>query len=209
MTATATTDTSAAAPTVGELRELARYTTATGTERALGGGERAYLLEQGLEQEGHGANAALDALIADRLADAAKTHLTHPFGASTTSRSSLEEISQDEAFNRGLTGARARLSEIDTALQAAQLAAKRTGLRPGRSFAGLSTTRSSASEPTRSGRRSYARRHGDLSSCSSGQKVLRRDNDHRPRRRGARDPWAAGRERDRVEGRVAWSAGAR
>jgi integrase len=37
MTATATTDTSAAAPTVGEPRELARYTTATGTERVLGG----------------------------------------------------------------------------------------------------------------------------------------------------------------------------
>ena len=37
MTATATTDTSAAAPTAGEPRELARYTTATGTERVLGG----------------------------------------------------------------------------------------------------------------------------------------------------------------------------
>ena len=37
MTATAITDTGAAAPTVGELRELARYTTATGTERVLGG----------------------------------------------------------------------------------------------------------------------------------------------------------------------------
>jgi hypothetical protein len=85
MTATATTDTSAAAQTVGEPRELARYTTATGTgtERILGGqrvdgvvvvtdyapagGERAYLVEQGLEQEGHGANAALNALIADYL----------------------------------------------------------------------------------------------------------------------------------------------
>jgi hypothetical protein len=37
MTATATTDTRAATQTVGELRELARYTTATGTERILGG----------------------------------------------------------------------------------------------------------------------------------------------------------------------------
>ena len=53
----------------------------------------------------------------ESLADAAKTHVTHPFGASTTSRSSLEEISQDETFNRRLTGARARLSEIATALQ--------------------------------------------------------------------------------------------
>jgi hypothetical protein len=50
-----------------------------------------------------------------RAADAAKTHVTHPFGASTTSRSSLEEITQDETFNRGLTGAHARLSEIATA----------------------------------------------------------------------------------------------
>ena len=79
MTATAT---SATAPAVGELRELARYTTATGTERVLGGqrvdgvvltdyalagSERAYLVEQGLEQEGHGANAALNALIVDYL----------------------------------------------------------------------------------------------------------------------------------------------
>jgi hypothetical protein len=83
MTATAITDTRAAAPTVGEVRELARYTTATGTERVLGGrrvdgvvvitdyalagGERSYVVEQGLEQEGHGANAALNALIADYL----------------------------------------------------------------------------------------------------------------------------------------------
>jgi hypothetical protein len=37
MTSTATTDTSAAAPTAGEPRELARYITATGTERVLGG----------------------------------------------------------------------------------------------------------------------------------------------------------------------------
>ena len=80
---TATHRTSASAPTVGEPRELARYTTATGTERVLAGqrvdgvvvitdyapagGERAYVVEQGLEQEGHGANAALNALIADYL----------------------------------------------------------------------------------------------------------------------------------------------
>ena len=49
------------------------------------------------------------AQVAESLALAVKTHLTQPFGASTTSRSSLEEVSQDEAFNRGLTGARARL----------------------------------------------------------------------------------------------------
>jgi hypothetical protein len=37
-----------------------------------------HLLEQGLEQERNGANAALNALIADYLADAAKTPVTHP-----------------------------------------------------------------------------------------------------------------------------------
>jgi hypothetical protein len=57
------------------------------------------------------------AQVADRLADAAKTHVTHPFGASTTSRTSLDKVSQDATFNRGLTGARTRLSEIATALQ--------------------------------------------------------------------------------------------
>jgi hypothetical protein len=42
--------------------------------------------------------------------------MTHPFGASTTSRTSLDEISQAETVDRGLTGAHARLSEIATAL---------------------------------------------------------------------------------------------
>ena len=55
--------------------------------------------------------------VADSLADAAKTHVTHPFGASTTSRSSLEELSQAETLDRRLTGARAQLSEIATDLQ--------------------------------------------------------------------------------------------
>jgi len=65
----------------------------------------------------HAERQRVRALAAESLADAAKTHVTHPFGASTTSRSSLEEISQDETLNRRLTGARARLSEIATALQ--------------------------------------------------------------------------------------------
>ena len=41
---------------------------AAGRPAAVAGGEPAYLVEQGLEQEGHGANAALNALIADYLA---------------------------------------------------------------------------------------------------------------------------------------------
>ena len=91
MTAAGATDTRIAAATVGEPRELARYTTATGTDRvlrgqllrgqrvhgvvvvtnhSLAGGERAYVVERGLEHEGHGANAALEALIADYLTQA-------------------------------------------------------------------------------------------------------------------------------------------
>ena len=56
----------------------------------------------------HAERQRVRAQVAQSLADAAKTHVTHPFGASTTSRSSLEEVSQDETFNRRLTGARAR-----------------------------------------------------------------------------------------------------
>jgi hypothetical protein len=40
------------------------------TDHALAGGERAYVVERGLEQEGDGANAALKALIADYLTQA-------------------------------------------------------------------------------------------------------------------------------------------
>jgi hypothetical protein len=65
----------------------------------------------------HAERQRVRAQVVDSLADAAKTHVTHPFGVSTTSRSSLEEISQDQTFDRRLTGARARLSEIATTLQ--------------------------------------------------------------------------------------------
>jgi hypothetical protein len=53
--------------------------------------------------------------VAESLADAAKTHMTHPFGASTTSRTSLEEISQDETLDRRLTSARTPISAITSA----------------------------------------------------------------------------------------------
>ena len=65
----------------------------------------------------HAERQRVRAQVAQSLADAAKTHMTHPFGASTTSRSSLEELSQDETLDRRLTGARARLSEAATAVQ--------------------------------------------------------------------------------------------
>ena len=63
----------------------------------------------------HAERQRVRAKVADSLALAAKTHVTHPFGASTTSRTPLEEISQDETPDRRLTSARARLSETDSA----------------------------------------------------------------------------------------------
>ena len=65
----------------------------------------------------HADRQRVRAQVAQSLADAAKTHMTHPFGASTTSRSSLEELSQQETLDRRLTGARARLSETATATE--------------------------------------------------------------------------------------------
>lgn len=65
----------------------------------------------------HAERQRVRAQVAQSLADAAKTHVTHPFGASTTSRSSLEQLSQQETLNRRLTGARARLSESATATE--------------------------------------------------------------------------------------------
>ena len=79
----------------------------------------------------HAERQRVRAQVADSLADAAKTHVTHPFGASTTSRTSLEEISQDETFNRRLTGARARLSEIATALQTSTTGSEKNQPRTG------------------------------------------------------------------------------
>ena len=119
----------------------------------------------------HAERQRVRAQVAQSLADAAKTHVTHPFGASTTSRTSLEELSQDETPNRRLTGARARLSEIATAPKRQQLAPRKNSREARRIFAGLSTTKSSAdgsSEPTRSGRRSCARPHVASRSCSPG-----------------------------------------
>ncbi len=67
---------------VGERVELARYTVSTGeriiygqrvdgvvrvTDVSVTPGGRAYLIERGLEQDGAGANVALQALVADYL----------------------------------------------------------------------------------------------------------------------------------------------
>jgi hypothetical protein len=49
--------------------------------------------------------------VADSLAQAVRSHLRQPFGASTTSRTPLETNSQDETPHRGLTHAPALVSE--------------------------------------------------------------------------------------------------
>jgi hypothetical protein len=79
----------------------------------------------------HAERQRVRAQVADGLADAAKTHVTHPSGASTTSRSSLGEISQDEVLNRRLTGEPARSSKIASALQTSTTGNEETVTRPG------------------------------------------------------------------------------
>ena len=68
------------------------------------------------ELASHAERQRVRAQAAESLASAAKTHLTHPFGASPTARTSLEEISHDEIADRGLTSARAQVSETASAL---------------------------------------------------------------------------------------------
>ena len=79
----------------------------------------------------HAERQRVRAQVAASLADAAKTHVTHPFGASTTSRSSLKEVSQDEAPNRRLTGAPAQFSEIVNTLQTSTTGSEENGTRTG------------------------------------------------------------------------------
>ena len=70
---------------------------------------RAMLRRQVLER--HAERQRVRQAVADSLAQTVRSHLRHPFGASTTSRSSLEEVSQDETLDRGLTRAPAPVSE--------------------------------------------------------------------------------------------------
>ena len=72
---------------------------------------RAMLRRQLLER--HAERQRVRQAVADSLAQTVRSHLRHPFGASTTSRSSLEEVSQDETLDRGLTRAPAPVSETD------------------------------------------------------------------------------------------------
>jgi hypothetical protein len=63
------------------------------------------------ELTSHAERQRVRAQATESLALASMTHLTHPFGASTTSRTSLEEHSDDETAHRRLTSAPARLSQ--------------------------------------------------------------------------------------------------
>jgi len=65
----------------------------------------------------HAERQRVRAQVTDSLADAAKTHVTHPLGASLTARRLIPNDSQAETCNRRLTSARARPSEIATAPQ--------------------------------------------------------------------------------------------
>ena len=70
---------------------------------------RAMLRRQLLER--HAERQRVRQAVADSLAQTVRSHLRHPFGASTTSRTSLEEVSQDETPHRGLTRTPALVSE--------------------------------------------------------------------------------------------------
>jgi hypothetical protein len=95
-----------------DLTGLLRRARLTRAERRARGVQRRRLLADCAERQ------RVREAVADSLARAAKTHLSHPFGASTTSRTTSTEDSENSAFDRGLTSARARLSEIATTLQA-------------------------------------------------------------------------------------------
>ena len=77
---------------------------------------RARAVARRRELASHAERQRVRAEVAESLELAAKTHMTHPFGASPTARTSLEEISHDETANRRLTSAHARPSETVNAL---------------------------------------------------------------------------------------------
>ena len=92
-----------------------------------------------------------------------RTHLTHPFGASTTSRSSLEDVSQDETLHRGITRAPELISALATDTHV-KLRAPRDAARRGRRTLGClprSGLRRGLSAPTMTGSRSCKPRLGE------------------------------------------------
>ena len=59
----------------------------------------------------HAERQRVRARAAESLQLTAKTHMTHPFGASPTARTTPEQISHDQTADRGLTSARAQLCD--------------------------------------------------------------------------------------------------
>jgi hypothetical protein len=70
---------------------------------------RSLLRRQLLER--HAERQRVRQAVADSLAQTVRSHLRQPFGASTTSRTSLDEVSQDETSHRRLTRAHALVSK--------------------------------------------------------------------------------------------------
>ena len=70
---------------------------------------RALLRRQLLER--HAERQRVRQAVADSLAQTVRSHLRQPFGASTTSRTPLEKVCQEETSHRGLTHAPAPVSE--------------------------------------------------------------------------------------------------
>jgi hypothetical protein len=83
------------------------------------------------ELASHAERQRVRAEVAESLELAAKTHMTHPFGASTTSRTSLAEISQDGTPNRRLTGARAPTPMTASTPQTSTTSSKEKGAQRG------------------------------------------------------------------------------
>jgi hypothetical protein len=88
-----------------DLTAILRRARLTRAERRARGVQRRRRLAECAERQ------RVAARVAHSLALAAKAHPSHPFGASTTSRTPSESLSQDESLHRGLTRALAPISE--------------------------------------------------------------------------------------------------
>jgi len=111
-----------------DLTAILRRARLTKTQRRA----RGLLRRQQLRQ--HATQARVRQDVARSLADAAKTHLTHPFGVSTTSRSSLQAISNDKPLRRRLTRALAHDFLAQVANQTNNSSTERTTSGTGEDF---------------------------------------------------------------------------
>lgn len=79
----------------------------------------------------HAERQRVRAAVTQSIADAAKTHLTHPLGVSTTSRTSLEHISHNETLNRRRAGPHALISATASNPQTSTTGTEETEARTG------------------------------------------------------------------------------